>query len=107
MKIIIQSTNVRLPKAPMVRPIIEISKFNVGQDFANLNTLSFCFLNFVKFDFLVLNSVGRAKHLELFEFLIKFENREKYINLLKKLINKLKSQAPICEYIKLNEFLDF
>lgn len=36
----IQSTKVKLPKAPTVRPIIDISKFNVGHDFANLNTLN-------------------------------------------------------------------
>lgn len=40
MNMIIHSTNVRLPKAPIVLPMIEISKFNVGQDFANLKTLS-------------------------------------------------------------------
>lgn len=40
MKIMIQSTNVRLPKAPTVRPMIDISKFSVGQDFASLKTLN-------------------------------------------------------------------
>lgn len=40
MKIIIHNTKVKLPKAPIVRPMIEINKFNVGQDLANLNTLS-------------------------------------------------------------------
>lgn len=38
---IMQSTKVRLPNAPMVRPIIDISKLSVGQDFANLKTLNF------------------------------------------------------------------
>lgn len=38
--IMMHSTNVRLPKAPIVLPMIEINKFNVGQDFANLKTLS-------------------------------------------------------------------
>lgn len=37
---IIHKTNVKLPRAPTVRPIIDINKFNVGQDFANLNTLN-------------------------------------------------------------------
>lgn len=37
----IQSTNVRLPKAPTVRPMIDISKFSVGHDFASLKTLNF------------------------------------------------------------------
>lgn len=37
---IMQSTNVKLPNAPTVLPIIEISKFNVGHDLANLNTRS-------------------------------------------------------------------
>jgi hypothetical protein len=40
----IQSTNVRLPKAPTVRPMIDISKFSVGHDFASLKTLN-CKLN--------------------------------------------------------------
>lgn len=40
MKIMIQSTNVRLPKAPTVRPMIDISKFSVGHDFASLKTLN-------------------------------------------------------------------
>lgn len=34
------NTNVRLPKAPIVLPIIEMSKLSVGHDFANLNTRS-------------------------------------------------------------------
>lgn len=34
-------TNVRLPNAPIVRPMIEINRFNVGHDFANLNTRSY------------------------------------------------------------------
>lgn len=57
MKMIMQSTNVRLPNAPIVRPIIEMSKFRVGQDFANLNTRSCSFnqsiwvLDFVHFGF--------------------------------------------------------
>jgi hypothetical protein len=38
---IIHNTKVRLPNAPIVRPIIEINKFNVGHDLANLNTRSF------------------------------------------------------------------
>lgn len=41
MKIIMHNTKVKLPKAPIVRPIIEINKFNVGHDFANLNTRSY------------------------------------------------------------------
>lgn len=40
MKMMMHNTKVKLPKAPIVRPIIEISKFNVGHDLANLNTLS-------------------------------------------------------------------
>lgn len=35
------NTKVKLPKAPIVRPIIEINKFNVGHDLANLNTRSY------------------------------------------------------------------
>lgn len=38
---IMHNTNVRLPKAPMVRPIIDIKRLSVGQDFANLNTRSY------------------------------------------------------------------
>lgn len=37
---IMQSTKVRLPNAPMVRPIIDISKLSVGHDLANLKTLN-------------------------------------------------------------------
>lgn len=40
MKIMIQSTKVRLPKAPTVRPMIDISKLSVGHDFASLKTLN-------------------------------------------------------------------
>lgn len=40
MKIIIHNTKVRLPKAPTVRPMIEMIKFNAGHDLASLNTLS-------------------------------------------------------------------
>ncbi len=36
--IIITRTNVKFPNAPIVLPIIDIKRFNVGQDFANLNT---------------------------------------------------------------------
>lgn len=49
MKMIMQSTNVRLPKAPMVRPIIEMSKLSVGQDLANLNTRSCSSSNLIAF----------------------------------------------------------
>lgn len=41
MKMIMHKTNVRLPNAPIVRPMIEINRFNVGHDFANLNTRSY------------------------------------------------------------------
>lgn len=34
------NTKVRLPKAPIVLPIMEMSKLSVGHDFANLNTRS-------------------------------------------------------------------
>lgn len=37
---IIHNTNVKFPKAPTVRPIIDINKLSVGHDFANLNTLN-------------------------------------------------------------------
>lgn len=40
MKTIMAKTSVRLPKAPTELPIILISLFRVGQDLANLNTLS-------------------------------------------------------------------
>ena len=40
MKIMIPKTKVKFPKAPTVLPMMEISKFKVGQDFANLKTLS-------------------------------------------------------------------
>ncbi len=36
--IIITRTNVKFPNAPIVLPIIDIKRFNVGQDLANLNT---------------------------------------------------------------------
>lgn len=35
---IMHSTNVKLPNAPTVLPIIDINRFKVGHDFANLNT---------------------------------------------------------------------
>lgn len=41
MKMIMHKTNVKLPNAPIVRPMIEINRFNVGHDFANLNTRSY------------------------------------------------------------------
>lgn len=40
MKMMIHNTKVRLPKAPTVRPMMEMSKLSVGQDLASLNTLS-------------------------------------------------------------------
>lgn len=40
MKIMMHNTKVKLPKAPIVLPIIEMSKLSVGHDFANLNTRS-------------------------------------------------------------------
>ncbi len=36
--IIITRTNVKFPNAPIVLPIIDISRFNVDQDLANLKT---------------------------------------------------------------------
>jgi hypothetical protein len=38
MNIIITRTTVKFPKAPIDLPIIEIRRFNVCQDLANLNT---------------------------------------------------------------------
>ena len=38
MKMIIHSTRVRLPRAPIVFPMMDIKRFNVGQDFASLKT---------------------------------------------------------------------
>lgn len=40
MKMIMHNTKVKLPSAPTVRPMIEIRRFNVGHDLANLNTLN-------------------------------------------------------------------
>lgn len=40
MKIIIHKTNVKFPRAPTVRPMIEMIKFSAGHDLASLNTLS-------------------------------------------------------------------
>ena len=40
MKIMMHNTKVRLPKAPTVLPIMEMSKLSVGQDLANLKTRS-------------------------------------------------------------------
>lgn len=41
MNIMMHNTNVRLPRAPTVRPMIDINKFSVGHDFANLNTRNY------------------------------------------------------------------
>lgn len=41
MNIMMHNTNVRFPNAPTVRPIIDINKFSVGHDFANLNTRNY------------------------------------------------------------------
>ena len=38
MKIMIQRTKVRLPRAPIVFPMMEIRRLSVGHDFASLNT---------------------------------------------------------------------
>lgn len=38
MKMMMHKTNVKLPKAPTVFPMMEMSKLSVGHDFANLNT---------------------------------------------------------------------
>jgi hypothetical protein len=38
MKMIMHNTKVKLPRAPTVRPMIDMSKLRVGQDLANLNT---------------------------------------------------------------------
>ena len=40
MKMMMHKTNVKLPKAPTVVPIMEMSKFSVGHDLANLKTLN-------------------------------------------------------------------
>ena len=40
MKMMIQRTKVRFPRAPMVFPIMEMRRLSVGHDLANLNTLS-------------------------------------------------------------------
>ena len=40
MKIMMHSTKVRLPRAPTVLPMMEMSKLSVGHDFANLKTRS-------------------------------------------------------------------
>ena len=40
-KIIIPRINVKLPSAPIDWPIIDIRRFNVCQDLANLNTRNF------------------------------------------------------------------
>ena len=37
----ITRTNVRFPRAPIVLPIIDIRRFNVGHDLPNLKTLNF------------------------------------------------------------------
>ena len=37
-KMIIHSTKVKFPRAPIVLPMMEMSKFNVGQDLASLKT---------------------------------------------------------------------
>ena len=41
MKTMIAKTIVKLPKAPKVRPIIPMRRFNVGQDLASLKTRSY------------------------------------------------------------------
>ena len=40
MKMMMARTKQRLPRAPNVRPMIEMRRFKVGQDFASLNTRS-------------------------------------------------------------------
>ena len=40
MKMMIQRTKVRLPRAPIVFPMMEMRRLRVGQDLASLNTLS-------------------------------------------------------------------
>ena len=42
MKMMMHKTKVKLPRAPTVLPMMEMSKLSVGHDFANLNTRS-CF----------------------------------------------------------------
>ena len=41
MKMIMQRTKVRLPRAPMVLPMMEINRFRVGHDLASLNTRNY------------------------------------------------------------------
>lgn len=41
MKMMMHKTNVKLPRAPTVFPIMEMSKLSVGHDFANLNTRNY------------------------------------------------------------------
>lgn len=41
MNMIMANTKVKLPRSPTVLPMIDISKFSVGQDLANLNTRSY------------------------------------------------------------------
>src|SRR6218665_4152137 len=41
MKMMIARTKQRLPRAPIVRPIIPINKFNVGHDLASLKTRNY------------------------------------------------------------------
>jgi hypothetical protein len=38
MKMIMHNTKVKLPRAPTVRPMIDMSKLRVGHDLASLNT---------------------------------------------------------------------
>ena len=40
MKMMMQRTKVRLPRAPIVFPMMEMRRLRVGQDLASLNTLS-------------------------------------------------------------------
>ena len=44
MKMMMHKTKVKLPRAPTVLPMMEMSKLSVGHDFANLNTRSCFFL---------------------------------------------------------------
>lgn len=68
MKMIIHKTNVRLPNAPIVRPIIEINRFNVGHDLANLNTRSYIRIN------VYIESVGNG--CDIFRFFFDYIKKE-------------------------------
>ena len=63
MKMMMQRTKVRLPRAPMVLPMMKVNRFRLGHDLASLNTRNYngkskkkLLIVSIKYDVILVNS---------------------------------------------------